>query len=260
MGRKGPSSGRRGPAKEKRDPELFSESDDEQIIDDAFAQGKGKVKLGGGGEDSDEIDEEAVYDLSDSDEESGSDEGDEEDEDDGEPDLDEEIERGGRAGRLAKQAKYLEERLKLQQKEDEDEGPSEGEDAEEEARERLWGTSKGAYYGGDDAEAVSDEEDALKGEEEEAVRLQAQRAARLDDDDYGLGHDVMGGGAGAGPSQHPPPSLCAPRCPAGSVLSDFLSPEERMSALLADAPELTSLLAELQASLAERPPNPSWLR
>jgi hypothetical protein len=99
MGRKGPSSGRRGPAKEKRDPELFSESDDEQIIDDAFAQGKGKVKLGGGGEDSDEIDEEAVYDLSDSDEESGSDEGDEEDEDDGEPDLDEEIERGGRAGR-----------------------------------------------------------------------------------------------------------------------------------------------------------------
>lgn len=53
---------------------------------------------------------------------------------------------------MAKQAKYLEERLKLQQKEDEDEGPSEGEDAEEEARERLWGTSKGAYYGGDDAE------------------------------------------------------------------------------------------------------------
>lgn len=53
---------------------------------------------------------------------------------------------------MAKQAKYLEERLKLQQGEDEDEKPSDDEEGRDELRERLWGASKRAYYGGDDAE------------------------------------------------------------------------------------------------------------
>lgn len=36
------------------------------------------------------------------------------------------------------------------------------------------------------------DEDALRDEEEEAVRLQAGRAARLDDADFGLGDDGLG--------------------------------------------------------------------
>lgn len=78
------------------EPDL-TESDDADI-EDAF--GRRNVK---DGVDEEEIDEEAVYDLSDS-EESSSDEDDDEeededDDDDEELDLDEEMERGGKAGR-----------------------------------------------------------------------------------------------------------------------------------------------------------------
>lgn len=97
MGRKGGPQGRRGGGKQMAEPEL-SDSGDEQVIEDAFAQGKNKISLQGGDVDSDEIDLEAVYDLSDTEGDSEDDEDEDEDVDD-EPDLDEEIERGGRAGR-----------------------------------------------------------------------------------------------------------------------------------------------------------------
>jgi hypothetical protein len=72
------------------DPELMSESDgDDAIIDAALGRGAG------GDDESEELDDQAVYDLDDSEEEDE----DEDEDDDSEPDLDEEIERGGRAGR-----------------------------------------------------------------------------------------------------------------------------------------------------------------
>lgn len=87
----GPAKQGRAAAKQMAEPEL-TESDDE-VIEDAFALGKNKVSFAGGA-DEDDIDEEAVYDLSDDESESSDD-----DEEDEEPDLDEEIERGGKAGR-----------------------------------------------------------------------------------------------------------------------------------------------------------------
>ncbi|KAI8469299.1 MAG: Sas10 C-terminal domain-containing protein [Monoraphidium minutum] len=264
MGRKGA----RAQGKAMPEPEL-SENEDDKVIDDAFAAGKRKVSLVGSA-DSEEIDEEAVYDLSDSSEGSESEEDDEDGElDDEDPDLDEEIERGGRAGRLAKQAKYLEERLKLDQKEDDDGGDGSGSGGEGDgdgggdARARLWGASKRAYYGGDDAEDASDE-DALREEEEEAARLQAAAAARLDDDDYGLvtGDAGDAGDAGAAAAAAKAAKAAAKRgagrggrrgVEVEAVRKDLsaLGAEERMSALLADAPELTSLLSELSTSLDE---------
>jgi hypothetical protein len=97
-GKAGPSrGGRRGPPSKRGMPEPeLSDSGDEGVIEDAFAAGKGKVSFGGDG-DEDSIDEEAVYDLSDSG--SGSEDEGEDEEDDKDLDLEEEIERGGKAGR-----------------------------------------------------------------------------------------------------------------------------------------------------------------
>lgn len=90
---------KRGRAAQRPEPEeeLITESDDGDI-DNVFAKR--------GGSEDDEIDEEAVYDLSDSDDSGSSgsgDDGDEyedgEDDDDDEIDLEEEMERGGKAGR-----------------------------------------------------------------------------------------------------------------------------------------------------------------
>lgn len=84
----------RGPSRAAQ-PELSSSDDDDKLIDDAFARGANKIAFDG--EDDDQLDEEAVYDLSDDESEEESDEEDELDSE--EPDLDEEIERGGKAGR-----------------------------------------------------------------------------------------------------------------------------------------------------------------
>jgi hypothetical protein len=80
----------------QRDAELSESDADEGLIDEALRAGRGKISFGGEQED-DEIDEEAVYDLSD--DESDSDDDEDDEDSDEEPDLDEEIERGGRTGR-----------------------------------------------------------------------------------------------------------------------------------------------------------------
>jgi hypothetical protein len=55
------------------------------------------------------------------------------------------------AAAVARQAKYLEEKLKIQQGE-EDEGDDEGKKQQQEAPGSLWGASKKAYYDADVSE------------------------------------------------------------------------------------------------------------
>ncbi|GIL48552.1 hypothetical protein Vafri_5040 [Volvox africanus] len=236
--------------------------------DDAFKGKKDKISLNMSDDDEpsddDGLDVEGVYDL---DEE---DEGEEDEEDEDEDDdaiIRDAIKRGGRIAELAKQAKMLGQKLKLQHGEDDDEeeeedvkAPKRGSKGEE-ADERLWGASKRAYYNADTAEAASDDE-LLKEEEQEALALQRARAAKLAAADFGLEEDeeeedeedeeevetmgglasrAMAGGRGRG------------KVEVEAVARDLsaLGDEARLSALMADAPELLSLLQDLQESLAE---------
>ncbi|KXZ45808.1 hypothetical protein GPECTOR_50g602 [Gonium pectorale] len=232
----------------------------------------------------DDLDVEGVYDIDE----------DEDDEDDGEDDDDEELDedalieeairRGGHEAELAKHAKALGQKLKLQRREDDDEDDEEQEGKGADVTDRLWGANKRAYYDADTAEAASDDE-AVQLEEQEALAMQRARAAKLAAADYGLEDEededeededededeeeqdaTMGklaaqaagaagkraqkkgqhqeGGAGAG--ARGPVTV-------EEVEKDLsaLGDEGRMAALLADAPELLSLLNDLQDSLAE---------
>ncbi|GFR45262.1 hypothetical protein Agub_g6368 [Astrephomene gubernaculifera] len=152
--------------------------------------------------------------------------------------------------------------------------------------EGLWGANKRAYYDADTGEAASDEE-ALKEEEQEALALQRARAAKLAAADFGLDEDdqdeededeedseedeeegaTMGSLAAKGPArkedkqqqqdqdrkQQKKQGSKAAQVQVEAVERDLaaLGDEARMSALLADAPELLSLLQDLQESLSE---------
>lgn len=240
----------------QQEPEL---SGSESELDD-FQQQKNKISFQddlGDDEAADGLLDEGVYDLS------------EDDEDD---DFEEEMELGGRIAQMAKQAKLLRRQQRLEEREDEDEG-EEGEEEEEAVA--TWGASKRAYYDADTAEAMGDEE-AANEEEQEVLRLQAARAGRLQAADFGLddeeeeeegaGSEDEGDAAEdadmlervvhqAGPSGRPRAASSA----GGAAVEietvaknlDALSSEERLAVIMADAPELVALLAELRQSLDE---------
>eukprot|EP00195_Chlamydomonas_chlamydogama_P017306 CAMPEP_0202908152 /NCGR_PEP_ID=MMETSP1392-20130828/45073_1 /ASSEMBLY_ACC=CAM_ASM_000868 /TAXON_ID=225041 /ORGANISM="Chlamydomonas chlamydogama, Strain SAG 11-48b" /LENGTH=182 /DNA_ID=CAMNT_0049597341 /DNA_START=19 /DNA_END=564 /DNA_ORIENTATION=+ len=135
-----------------------SDSDD----DDVFAKKADKVNLNRADdvdEDWDDDLDEEVLGLSDDEDEFDEDDDDDEGDDDDETDPEDEeelleraIARGGREAELAKQAKALGQKLKMQRKEedeedDEDEGGPGGKD-------KLWGASKRKYYDADTAELL----------------------------------------------------------------------------------------------------------
>ncbi|PNH10325.1 Neuroguidin [Tetrabaena socialis] len=284
------------PPKGQRRPEEdalgLSDSDD-----DDFKSRKDKVSLNMSDDeqDDDSLDVEGVYDL-----DEGEDE-DEDEEDDGDEDDDDIIEdalkQGGSIAELARQAKALGQKLKLQRGEDDEDEDEEEEEEEEGGRRRRkgkgededealgWGANKRAYYDADTAEA-SDDEEAVKGEEKEALALQRARAAKLAASDFGLADEeeedeeeddedesddgdeeeeaTMGalgsraGGAAAAAAAGGKQKQRKQRQGAGGVQVEevardlaALGDEARMSALLADAPELLSLLGDLQDSLGE---------
>eukprot|EP00887_Chlorella_sp_A99_P005929 scaffold29.g5929.t1 len=170
---------------------------------------------------------------------------------DSELDSDEEE---GKIGRIAKQAKALEAKLRIargegeegEEEEDDDEGDDEGAGAG-----RGWGAGKRTYYGADtgDLEGSEAEDDAAD-EEEEARRLQAEAAVALRPEDFGLsaseeeGESISeeegGGEERAGVAvEEVPKDLAA------------LSEEAKRAAVEGSAQELSALIGELRAALAE---------
>ncbi|KAK9904141.1 hypothetical protein WJX75_005357 [Coccomyxa subellipsoidea] len=194
------------------------------------------------GDEDDISDEEAVFNLSESGEESEDE--DDEDEDDDEDDR-------GRLAELKKQEKRLRAKLQLQQGEGEDLEDQDEEDDEDGA---LWGAKKRAYY---DADEQTDDEEALKDEGEEALRLQRAAAEALhaedfeevsepetsEDEDEDVGIETLGNMAAAGRGA----------MQVEEVEKDLgaMTTEQQRAAVMADAPELAALLADLQSSLAE---------
>ncbi len=142
---------------------------------------------------------------------------------------------------------------------------------------KAWGKNRDAYYNSDtvDFDYESDEE-AAKMEENEALKLQRQQAASLDDADFGLG-DVLAAvgksssaaGAGAGKSTKKTAGAAGKdrsvAAAAGSVgelkLSSSasssssklpaLNKDEKIKQVVADSPELTALLEEYTARMQE---------
>ncbi len=60
------------------------------------------------------------------------------------------------------------------------------EEEEEEEEEESWGHKASAYYSSNAAQIESDDEEALKMEEEEAMRLQIKARDGMDENDFGL--------------------------------------------------------------------------
>ncbi|GAX72959.1 hypothetical protein CEUSTIGMA_g414.t1 [Chlamydomonas eustigma] len=264
---------RKGRAATVADDFALSESDND--FDDDFESKRGTISLERrkkNSVDSDnDMEEEEVMALagegSDSDEDEFNDEeegGEEEEDDDDLSDLDEDtlinraLEKGGRTAELARQAKMIGAKLKLQCKEDEDEEDEE----ENEVGDERWGANKKRYYDADTAGMEgSDDEEALKEEEEEVMRLEKERATRMKDSDFGLeeeeeeedGEGTMAALAKKDLSVGKPKKGGLKKVVVETVSKqlDLLSTEERNAALLSDAPELLALLQDLTDSLAE---------
>ncbi|PRW45524.1 Something about silencing 10 [Chlorella sorokiniana] len=203
----------------------------------------------------DSLDEDEVLGLGggSSDERGSSDEGEFEDTDD-------EIEAETKYGRLAKQAKALEAKLRIQRGEEEEEGEEdEGEGGRK--RDRQWGASKRAYYGADLADLEgSEEEEDMKDEEEEALRLQREAAAALRPEDYGQSEGSSSEeeeGSSEEESDEEGPTLGRAAAAGGAVVErvakdlSSLTREQRLAAVQQDAPELLQLIAELREGLTE---------
>lgn len=156
-------------------------------------------------------------------------------------------------GAVAKQAKALEAKLRIERGEEEEEGGS-GED--DEAGDGLWGANKRAYYGADtgDLEGSEAEEDA-QDEEAEARRLQREAAEALQPEDFGLSggerssseeeeEGEEGGEAGPG---------VRGMLMVEEVEKDLsrLTEAQKRALVEESAQELTALIGELRASLAE---------
>ncbi|KAF8059680.1 hypothetical protein HT031_005088 [Scenedesmus sp. PABB004] len=244
------------PPRSELDELAQSDSEPEAGADD-FAAGADRVALAGREPESDGLDEQAIYDLSDDEDEDGSDDEGEDGSGEGEEDDEELLEQalaaGGKSAQLAKQARFLEQRLRLQAGESSDDGDDDAPPAGPGLRERLWGANKRAYY--QDGDAEGSDEEAAAAEEEEVRRLQAQALEGAADDDYALpgaaapGTRRRGAGGAAEQQQQQQPGGVAVEAVEKDLAS--LTAEQQLAVVMADAPELLSLLEELKACLAE---------
>lgn len=229
--------------RKSKKPEVLSDHSDLELDD--FQRQEDEIKLDAdhdGSSDFDDIDEEAVYGLDNDNYTS-----DEEDEDEDEM-------QDATLAKMAKQAQLLGQKLKLQEEEDGDE------EEEEEVVGKRWGANKKAYYDADTADfEVMDDDEALKEEEQEVLRLQREAAEKLMPSDFGIeeededeerereGGDTLEqqlrkaevSGRGAAEVEEVAKDLSS------------ISKAEQMAALMEDAPELLALLTELTDSLAE---------
>jgi hypothetical protein len=125
---------------------------------------------------------------------------------------------------------------------DDDEDDSNGKNVEE----KGWGKKKEAYYDADNAdyELDSDEDDARL-EEEEALRIQTARAQAMSDADFGLDELIAESGQAASGDKLAAELDAVLSGQASKKFSD-MSASEKRQLVLADAPELMSLLDELK--------------
>ena len=132
---------------------------------------------------------------------------------------------------------------------EEDQG--EDDDGDDDSRgktheEKGWGKKKDAYYDADNAdyELDSDDDDARL-EEEEALRIQTARATSMSDADFGL-DELVAESAQSVAGDKLAAELDAVLSGQASKKFSDMSPAEKRQLVLADAPELISLLDELK--------------
>jgi hypothetical protein len=135
---------------------------------------------------------------------------------------------------------------------DEDESDSVEDDSNRKSSEdKGWGKKKDAYYDADNAdyELDSDDDDARL-EEEEALRIQTVRAQTMSDADFGL-DDLTADTAQSASGDKLAAELDAVLLGQASKKFSDMSPAEKRQLVLADAPELMSLLDELKQRTKE---------
>jgi hypothetical protein len=125
---------------------------------------------------------------------------------------------------------------------DDDQDEADGKNRED----KGWGKKKEAYYDADNAdyELDSDEDDARL-EEEEAHRIQSARAHAMKDSDFGL-DELVADSAQSASGDKLAAELDAVLLGQASKKFSDMSAAEKRQLVLADAPELMSLLNELK--------------
>eukprot|EP00873_Tetraselmis_striata_P000222 jgi/Tetstr1/420486/TSEL_011599.t1 len=207
-----------------------------------------------GDSEEDDGSDEGVYELSDA---GDSEDSDEEADDDSEA----EGEDGGMIGRLAKQAKLLGQKLKTTTAPGSD-GEEDEEDEVDGAGKVKWGKKKRDYYNADTNEyELTDDEDAIQEEEEEAVRLQREAAEDLQPGDFEEEEDEDDGSSASSSGEEDEGEMTLEQQVAKGgkapgverIVADpaSLTDGERRAWVTANAPELLALLQELQSHLGE---------
>ncbi|CAI9108666.1 OLC1v1008329C1 [Oldenlandia corymbosa var. corymbosa] len=245
MGRKGGKYKKKDSNTPKTKSKHYDDGEEDMMNDeiDAFHNQRDIVPLDVDEDEaeSDEENEQPVFDLED------------DDEDDSHDDdfIENDSRLTGRAAKIARQQKYLQAKIGGVEEEIDN-------DEEEEDKHKLWGRRKKDYY---DAEAQSSDDDEVAAEEEaEAMRLQREKEKTLTADDYGL-EDDNDTESDQEPTfeeslTHGKPLSKAKASKAaeddGTItyeeikkdLND-LTREEQMDVVLSSAPELVGLLTEL---------------
>lgn len=243
---------------------------DEDIDDeiDAFHKQRDVVPLdidGDAGDFDDEM-EQSVFDLEGDDiDDSDNSKSDDEDEDDDDG-VDEEAPLKGFAAKIARQAKYLKQKFGGVDDEMNDE-----ESEEDEEKRAVWGRKKDLYYRADNAdpEGEASDEELLKEEETEVVKIQQERAKSLAMEDFGLEDDDRVDSDSGGPEKAFQDAFAGkktvPEHNVDAVHADntfdtyeevkhdlsTLSKEEQMEVVYSSAPELVGLLTELDKALKQ---------
>ncbi|XP_058072404.1 protein THALLO isoform X2 [Magnolia sinica] len=186
--------------------------------------------------------------------------------DDGDDDDDDETQLKGLAAKIARQQKFL--RQKIGGVEDEMHDDAE---EEEERRKAVWGRRKNLYYNADnvDYELQSSDEDLPAEEEAEVLRLQREKAKSLRMEDFGLEDEDEDESDSDGPVKTLQDAFVEKRTTekfhADEVTDDgtvtayeeikkdlnALTKEEQMDVVYSSAPELVGLLSELSDALNE---------
>ncbi|KAF5452568.1 hypothetical protein F2P56_027548 [Juglans regia] len=249
---KGQKKDYKTPKRTARDDDVLLSDMDDEI--DAFHKQRDVVPLDvniGVGE-SDEEEELPVFDLKGVD-------GDEDDDDD-DGDISDDTQETGFAAKIARQQKFLREKF----------GGVEDdmhEDEDEDEQEAIWGGKMNQYYSADnrDFERQSSDDEDLAIEEEEALKLQRQKAKSLSMEDFGL-EDVNEDESDReltleeistkGKNRKEAPvrkETIDDMGMAYEVKKDLnaLSREEQMDVLYSSAPELVGLLSELNDALEQ---------
>lgn len=247
---KGPKKDNKNLKRRTRDEYVGAEEDLDDDID-AFHKQRDKIPLDINGDvgESDEDNEQPVFDFEGID--------DDEDEDDA---TDDDAQLTGLAAKIARQQKFL--RAKMGGVEDEMHDEAE----DEEDKRAVWGRRKDIYYNADnvDYELQSSDEELPAEEEAEVLRLQREKAKSLSMEDFGLDdvsqedsdgeptmEEILVKGKAASKSSEK--NVDDDAGAAYEIEKDLnsLSREEQMDVVYSSAPELVGLLSELNDALEQ---------